>query len=638
MPQWSTAAHSPNASAAWSESFYYTPVNSLPLKSDSSTLISNTSSYHTDRGQKLNGSASYIHLITFGTDDWENGGAGGNASNYFSDVWPTGVTPSRTNWSISVPEASTPNPHLYFADLRQELASAIAFFFTYTYSVATFGDRHAVLWSESTNELVEAIGYNGFSAACESIVTWDLSSYTLGLGSGGAPAGVVAAKIPIAPFHFTYNDLQNPKADGTLGHMLGWIAANYQSGNIWPARGNDGELGSGYLKAGDVIRLRSDYPVSSLPNEPLKVFARTLQKYGMLLYDKNTRIIDPSTSGQANIVPPNDPSWPQGNNDLGKLLADSIKISDFEVVDTSSIAGSTNSIRISNISNASISINAVASGEIVSSPSIIVSQPPINTNAISSSEIVSSPTVKIGVPPIVANAISSLESISSPVIKVGVPPIVTTGITSSQSVSSPKINVYLPPILANSILSQQSISLPKVNVYLPPIISNSITSSQILGSPSVVVKVPPILATGIDSNETISLLTVVNGDQTIYLDINSIDSDESFGYIELYLPIDLYIDGISSNESIGNIGLYVQGLSFDIQPNSIVSSENVVTSLNIIFNDNPVTILKDTFDVTIVVNDDFDVVLIDNNNATVVSIGELQIVQSQTDINTVHMN
>ena len=487
MPLWSTAAHSPNASAAWSNSFYYTPINDLPTTLDSSTVISNTVDYHDGRGDQLNGSGAYLHLITFGTDNWENGGAGGNSANYFSDVWPTGVTPSRTNWSINNTGPSTPNPHLYFEDLRQELASAFAFFFTYTYTVATYGDRHAVLWSESTNELVEVIGYSGFSAACESIVTWDLSSYDLPLGGSGGPAGVVAAKIPVAPFHFTYNDLLSPKADGTLGHMLGWVAANYRNSNVWPARGNDGQLGSGYLRAGDVIRLRSDYPVSSLPNEPLKVIARTLQKYGMMLYDKNSVIADPSTAGQANLVPPNDPNWPQGVNDLGYLLADSIQISDFEVVDTTSIAGISNSIEVS-ANAASVLVNSISSGEIISSPTVIVNVPPIVLNSVDSSELISEPIVLVQNLPLTieVNSISSEENISDP-------------------------SVYLPiTISLNSIQSSEIVSQPQINIPIL-VVLNEIDSSESIGSFSLTVNPEPISISlnSITSNESVSTISLV---------------------------------------------------------------------------------------------------------------------------------
>jgi PKD repeat protein len=230
--------------------------------------------------------------------------------------------------------------------LRQEAASAYGFFgplggegYYPALPVDPTKDYHAILWSEASNELVEAIGYSGTSANAEDIVTWDLSSYTLPR-NGATAVGVVAAKIPFSPLLFTYADVvaATGSGNGDLGHMLGWIATNYKNASQWPARGGDGEMATG-LPAGSIIRLAASFPVSGLPNESLRVIARTLQRYGALLYDKNYTA--------ATLVTANDPSWPQGGSDLGAVLGSSIPLSAFEWVDVSGIQVSADSLEVS---------------------------------------------------------------------------------------------------------------------------------------------------------------------------------------------------------------------------------------------------------------------------------------------------
>lgn len=336
MPSFYTPTYRP-ARTHWRDSIYYKRVDSLPVAADSAAKISETIAYHTTYG------GPYLRIFPYGTDNWLTSY---EQASYFIDRWPEGVPPSRVNWYIVTGYRSTPNPHLYFSDLRQEFASRnsdlLQLFGFPEYAVSNYGDRHAVIWSEETDELVEAIGFSGYGPAAETIVTYDLNSYTLPLGQPNefgaqVPAGSVAASLPVAPFYFTYQDLLDCGESGDLGHMLGWVAANYREEFQWPARSTDGEEATG-LPAGAVLRLKSTFNVASLPNAPLRALARTLQKYGVLLYDKS--------STHAVIATPSDPNWPQGANDLGTLLGSSLQFSQFDLVDMSSVMIAPDSIEV----------------------------------------------------------------------------------------------------------------------------------------------------------------------------------------------------------------------------------------------------------------------------------------------------
>jgi chitodextrinase len=315
----------------WRNAFYYQPVDALPAHGSSAAYISAM--------QASNAADPNIRMVPFGQDNWN----AGSESYYFVDSWPSNRPVSRANWSIINTNGSTANPHLYWPDLRQQNAVrnspwAQALFGLPDYAVnLSNGDRHAILWSESTGELVEAIGYSGLGAAAEAIVTWDLDSYVLPR-NGSTPVGAVAACFPVAPLMFTYQDLLDCGASGDLGHMLGLSVFNYGTTFGWPARKSDGTLAGG-VPGGTVFRLKSNFNLNSLPNNALKAVARTLQRFGAVIYDRNFT--------RHQILTPNDPAWPQGQSDLGVLLGSLFPWSAFEAVNLSSVAGVTDSIAVS---------------------------------------------------------------------------------------------------------------------------------------------------------------------------------------------------------------------------------------------------------------------------------------------------
>lgn len=325
MPAFATPPpYRPNRSSFWQDSFYYLDVSNLPVKADSSAITADILSFH----QANFGDG--VRFLPYGLQRWNTG----SSSGYFVDSLPSNLDPAkqRVTWASNTSWLQQPGKHLYWSGLRQQGATRN---FLGQYSAVTFGDRHAICYSESSNELLEVIGYSGYSAACIVATTYNLSSYNLPFAPNGtSPTGAIAPRIPVAPFFFTYQDLMDCGSDGDLGHMIGFVLKDYRNVRQWPSRQGDGTRSTG-PKSGEVLRLSADFNLASLPNDWTRAIARTLQKHGMLLFDR---------SDFPRIVTCNDPLWPV-NFDV------TFKWDQFEAVDLSSVEGAANSIRLS-ITNA----------------------------------------------------------------------------------------------------------------------------------------------------------------------------------------------------------------------------------------------------------------------------------------------
>lgn len=363
MRLWTTPPYRPDRSTFWQQSFYNFPVDQLPTRpaADLNAQISYNSQF-------TNGSR--VLLGTYGTDDWVSGFP---ADVYFIDRYPSGpVNYVDYNFPFSyfgvTPGSllSMPNPYPYFSGQRQEGAQYSSFldlfddFIPGNLSPGSWvprnpetSDAHCVVWIPQINMLMELIKYSGGFLGNEynvgAAVRYNLTTYTLPMNQNtpAGPAGVCAACIPVSPFAFTYQDLVDA-GDGDLGHMLGFVLPEYRTGFRWPARASDGTRPAG-LVCGAVLRLKSTVNPSTLfPNsQPLRVLVRTLQRYGMLMFDKTGEGV-----GVTGLFCPADPAWPQGSADLGNMWnAANITLSDFEEVEMSSLMVSPNSIEVQNVSN-----------------------------------------------------------------------------------------------------------------------------------------------------------------------------------------------------------------------------------------------------------------------------------------------
>lgn len=310
----------PNRSAFWQESFYYLNAATLPVKANSAAITAAMFAYHDGAGL-----GTSFEFRPFGQANWN----AGNSAGYFVDSLPSNLDPAtaRRTWAANTTVAQQPGTHLYFTDLRQQGATRNALG---QYSVVGFGDRHAILWSESSNELMECIGYSGYSAACMHNATFNLASYAMPFATNGTtPAGAIAPRFPVAPLFFTYQDLVDCGTSGNLGHMVGIVLEDYQNQRQWPSRVGDGTQLDG-PKSGEVLRLRSDFDLASLPNDMMRALARTLQLHGAILYDRGAF---------PKINTCNDPLWTSAHRA-------SFPFNQFECLDLSSVAGPAHSIRL----------------------------------------------------------------------------------------------------------------------------------------------------------------------------------------------------------------------------------------------------------------------------------------------------
>lgn len=297
----------------WPQSFYFLRVDGLPVHPTSAADLA---------AAAANNPATKFKFSGFNQSAWN----ADNQAGYFKDFLPAGTdtsptSPARRVWFTVNTTATQPGRHLWFPDLRQQNASRV--FGQYTIA-PTFSraDKHAILWSESSRELVEAIGYRGDRPDCEHLVSWDLDDYEMGRAANGTtPVGATATRFPVSPLQPNWQDFLDAGTEGDLGHMLGFSLLSLRSGFRWPARFGDGKASTGLI-SGSVLRLRASFPVNSLPTAQERVLARTLQRYGMVLFD---------TGGFPNITAVNDPRWPSGFGD------DLFDFADFDVVDTSSV-------------------------------------------------------------------------------------------------------------------------------------------------------------------------------------------------------------------------------------------------------------------------------------------------------------
>ncbi len=335
-----TPSYSP-ARTHWQNSFYYLDISDAPVHPNSTAALATTKAYHQGFGR------NWIQFNPYTTANWNttifeffgfypapSGNYSEYQASYFVDTYPYPTAYSTSTWNLSAGGGtSNGTVHGWFPDLRAENARGDGvggFYLNYLN-----GDRHTIMWAEENNQLVESTGYTKVSnnPYAENVVTYDLNSYTLPV-NGATMCGVVAARIPFSPFLFNYNDLVACGSTGDLGHMVGWIARDYSNTHQWPARDTDGLQTNGGLWAGSVIRLRPDFPLNSLPNDPMRAFARTLQKYGALLYDKNFN--------NAVFGVPSDSNWPTG---FGSGVQ-SFTYDDFQVVDMSGFQVAANSIEV----------------------------------------------------------------------------------------------------------------------------------------------------------------------------------------------------------------------------------------------------------------------------------------------------
>jgi serine/threonine-protein kinase len=195
------------------------------------------------------------------------------------------------------------------------------------YECTTDGDCHLIVVHPSSGLLYEMWRANivggTFYGGC--LAVWDMAASYGPSGRGEQCTSADAAGLPIAQLLFSADEV----AFGEIRHAIRFILPNSRIRHrayVHPATHSTGATG-GSLEAppyGARLRLRADYPLSSLPNEGARVVARAMQRYGMILAD----------AGQIALTAQSDrftsAKW---DGLLGPHDLVGIEVSDFEVVE-----------------------------------------------------------------------------------------------------------------------------------------------------------------------------------------------------------------------------------------------------------------------------------------------------------------
>lgn len=194
------------------------------------------------------------------------------------------------------------------------------------YQCAGDGDCHLLVFHAPTRVLYEMWRANivgqTFDGGC--LAVWNLNTPWNANGRGQDCTSADAAGLQIAPLLFTADEI----AAGTVEHAIRFILPNSRirrNTYVHPATHATGAAsgGSSAVPYGARFRLRSDFPLSSLPNQAARVVAAALQKYGMFLADGGTIALTAQSDNHTTA------KW-SGRMSAMDLTA--IKVTDFQMV------------------------------------------------------------------------------------------------------------------------------------------------------------------------------------------------------------------------------------------------------------------------------------------------------------------
>ena len=233
------------------ENIWNTPVDSLPVRADSATLVNTIGAsrgFHPDFGSGLwNGGLMGIPFVT----------VPGSQPKYQT--------------TFTYPAESDPGPYAIPLDTPIEGGSA------------STGDRHAIAL-DTTNCILYELYYafpdaNGWNAGSGAI--FDLKSNAL------RPDGWTssdAAGLPIVPGLINYDEV----ASGEIKHAIRFTAPQTRREYVWPARHYASSLtGLQYPRMGERFRLKASFDISPFPAE-VQVILRAMKKYGIILADNGS--------------------------------------------------------------------------------------------------------------------------------------------------------------------------------------------------------------------------------------------------------------------------------------------------------------------------------------------------------------
>ena len=233
------------------ENIWNTPVDTLPVRADSATLVNTIGAsrgFHPDFGSGLwNGGLMGIPFVT----------VPGSQPKYQT--------------TFTYPAESDPGPYAIPLDTPIEGGSA------------STGDRHAIAL-DTTNCILYELYYafpdaNGWNAGSGAI--FDLKSNAL-RPEGWTSAD--AAGLPILPGLVRYDEILS----GEIKHAIRFTAPQTRREYVWPARHYASSLtGLQYPRMGERFRLKASFDISPFPAE-VQVILRAMKKYGIILADNGS--------------------------------------------------------------------------------------------------------------------------------------------------------------------------------------------------------------------------------------------------------------------------------------------------------------------------------------------------------------
>jgi serine/threonine-protein kinase len=194
------------------------------------------------------------------------------------------------------------------------------------YECAGDGDCHLIVWVPPQQRLYEMWRANVegdvFYGGC--LAVWDTSRVYGASGRGEQCTSADAAGFPIAPLLFTADEV----AAGEIEHAIRFILPNERVRERTYAppatHGTDTTGASDAPPYGVHFRLRSDFPLDTLPNDAARVVARALQRFGMYHADGGNIALTAQSDRHTTA------KWEDllGPRDLAAL-----RVEDFEVID-----------------------------------------------------------------------------------------------------------------------------------------------------------------------------------------------------------------------------------------------------------------------------------------------------------------
>ncbi len=194
------------------------------------------------------------------------------------------------------------------------------------YECESDGDCHLIVVDESTDMLYEMWRANivdgQFFGGC--LTVWELSRDYDTDPRGSDCTSADAAGFPIASLLFTPQEVQA----GSIDHAIRFILPNARIRNrtyVTPATHSTGATSGGPFAPpyGARFRLRSDYPLESLPSDGARVVAQAMQRHGMFLSDAGNIALTAQSDRFSDI------KW-DGLLDTRDL--DALRVSDFEMI------------------------------------------------------------------------------------------------------------------------------------------------------------------------------------------------------------------------------------------------------------------------------------------------------------------